>query len=278
MEGARPDLARVSSPQEPLLNTASGPAQPSIDLDGLPLPRPPRPRALGPFLVAALALHAAGLGGSWWRWHEDSRHDRFAHEQQEEAYLVQATLLRHATEHDPDDVAPSPEHWAGCGDGVICCPIIHWNQVGVPLPTQYGDSPRDPLSELFPQDLPLPLPMFEPLRGPELGQPVVEVEILPSTHGMEPISLRQAMQRARGRVLGCYREGLSYNPNLEGTVEESFRLGQDGLPEEVFPGGNLSDSGVGRCIRDVVRSAGVSLPAQGVGFASIRWTLRREDR
>jgi hypothetical protein len=77
---------------------------------------------------------------------------------------------------------------------------------------------------------------------------------------LDPAVIQRIVRLNSGRFVGCYKDGLRTNPNLEGRVAVSFVIGRDGAVSLArdTSGSDLADTGVRSC---VVRSFyGLSFP------------------
>ena len=80
--------------------------------------------------------------------------------------------------------------------------------------------------------------------------------------------IQDAVRARYAEFQACYRQGLTRNPRLRGTVSVRFLIAEDGRVESVSKaGGDLSDEAVVRCVHDVF--AGLRFPAPEGGVVSV---------
>jgi tetratricopeptide (TPR) repeat protein len=90
-----------------------------------------------------------------------------------------------------------------------------------------------------------------------------------TVHGRLPPEVIQRIVRQNfGRFRNCYEQGLSRNPNLEGTINARFVIGRDGAVSNVTnAGSDLPDSGVVSCV--LAGFYGLSFPQPEGGVVTV---------
>ncbi len=111
------------------------------------------------------------------------------------------------------------------------------------------------------------LPPTHEVHGPRLEfSPTITVN-----GRLDPAIIQRIVRLNSGRFVGCYKDGLRTNPNLEGRVAVSFMIGRDGsvTMAQDTAGSDLADSNVRACV--VKSFYGLSFPEPGGGSVRVAY-------
>jgi len=93
-----------------------------------------------------------------------------------------------------------------------------------------------------------------------------------TTNGrLDPAVIQRIVRLNSGRFVGCYKDGLRTNPNLQGRVAVSFIIGRDGTvtASRDTSGSDLADANVRACV--VQRFYGLEFPEPAGGTVTVTY-------
>jgi hypothetical protein len=117
-------------------------------------------------------------------------------------------------------------------------------------------------------------------RGSGLGNgpghrtraPRMRIGVTQVSGRLPPEVIQRIVRQNYGRFRGCYEQGLTRNPNLEGRVVTRFVINRDGAVSQAQNGGSdLPDAQVSSCIINTFY--GLSFPAPEGGIVSVTYPI-----